>query len=378
MHFALHKIEITSYISNIKIFTFILNRCSLYLFKLIRSLKIKNKDGSVVIISLHKIGDTVFTFPAIKSLFDYFQGKEIIIICNKNGAEIYKYFFPNCNIVVFPNEYFSFGNRLASSKARNTLKELNPEFIIDLTGCMTSSSLIYNSKARLIYGINKEIFKGVYDLFHNIRTEPELRDIYLDAVKSFIPDIDKYKSHYNNPTFNIKDKILIHPFAGWKSKEWGIRKFIALAIEIQKKHHVEFIVEKNSLSEEILNELDKLNINVIYTLNIEDLIREIETCSIMISNDTGCVYLAAVLGKATYTIYGPSNPAFTFPSEKHHGYIQKKIKCSPNKEKICFTNGGRDGCPSFECMHQLTVSEVFEDLDKFLCRVKLSENNRVH
>lgn len=367
---GLHKVEITSYIANFKILTLFINKCSFYLFKIIRFLKVKNKDGGVVIISLHKIGDTVFTFPAIKSILEHFQGEEISIICNKNGAEIYKHFFYKCNIVELPTEYFSFGNRLASNKAKRVLNELTPEVIVDLTGCMTSSSLIYNSKARLIYGINKEIFKGIYDYFHNIRTEPELRDLYLDAVKSFIPLADKYKNGFYNANFNIEDKILIHPFAGWKSKEWGIRKFIALALEIRKKNSVEFIVEKNSLSDEVIKELDLLNIKVIFTLNITDLIREIENCSIMISNDTGCIYLAAVLGKATYTIYGPSNPAFTLPEGKHHGYIQKKIKCSPIKEKICFTNGGQAGCPSFECMNQLSVAEVIEGLEKFLCRVR--------
>jgi heptosyltransferase-2 len=82
----------------------------------------------------------------------------------------------------------------------------------------------------------------------------------------------------------------------------------------------------------------------------------------MISNDSGPLYIASLMGKPTFTIYGPTNPLFHLPLGSKHNYIRHLISCSPAEtEKYCFTNAGRDGCPSFECMNQLKVDEVYEN-----------------
>ena len=73
-------------------FTFILNRIpalqkllniAVYpLFYSVRMLRrIRSKEGtSIVIISLHRLGDTVFTIPAIKEIIKHY-GENIYIVC---------------------------------------------------------------------------------------------------------------------------------------------------------------------------------------------------------------------------------------------------------------------------------------------------------
>jgi ADP-heptose:LPS heptosyltransferase len=91
--------------------------------------------------------------------------------------------------------------------------------------------------------------------------------------------------------------------------------------------------------------------------------------------------IAALLGKATFTIYGPTNPEFHLPFGKYHAYVQKNISCSPKKnEKFCFTDAGRDGCPSFECMNLLSVEEVIPRVMDFISRlnIKKKEKQQLH
>ena len=95
----------------------------------------------------------------------------------------------------------------------------------------------------------------------------------------------------------------------------------------------------------------------------------VKGASLLISNDSGPIYLADYFGVPTLSIYGPTNPEFSMPLSKHHDFIQKKLNCSPKKnEQYCFTDGGYY-CPSYECMNQLTVDEVYNlsssILDKF-------------
>ena len=83
------------------------------------------------------------------------------------------------------------------------------------------------------------------------------------------------------------------------------------------------------------------------------------------------------MGKPVFTIYGPTNPSYHQPKSGLSGYIKKEIVCSPKvNEKLCFTDGGRKGCPSFECMKQLSIEEVFFALTDFMNNIKKGNNAR--
>jgi heptosyltransferase-2 len=90
---------------------------------------------------------------------------------------------------------------------------------------------------------------------------------------------------------------------------------------------------------------------------------------LIVSNDTRIIYIASLLGKPTFTIYGPTNPEYSLPFGKYHRFIQKKIVCSPKPgEQYCYLEAGKK-CPSFECMNQLTVEEVYEKLSNFIFEI---------
>ena len=108
-------------------------------------------------------------------------------------------------------------------------------------------------------------------------------------------------------------------------------------------------------------------------MSVDRLINELRTCSLIISNDTGPVYLAALLGKATFTIYGPTNPLFTVPRGGHHDYIMEKIECSSAEdEKYCSAYGGRL-CGSFECMNKLNYEMVLDRIKTFADKIGLQK-----
>lgn len=93
----------------------------------------------------------------------------------------------------------------------------------------------------------------------------------------------------------------------------------------------------------------------------------IKQCSVAIGNDTGTIHIASYLGKPTFTIYGPTNPVYHLPYGKNHRYIQCRLKCSPlPNEKVCFTFGGRIGCPSNECMNLLSAKDVVDNVYDFI------------
>lgn len=372
----MYKLKITETLNNFKLSRYIVSQLfTSVLFTLRRFYKLfKIKYGSIVIISLHRLGDSVFTFRAIQEIQKYYK-QELIILCYSESIPVYKIGIKNVSYCSVERSDFYFNNRIASRYARKQLNKYNAATIIDLTGVMTSASLIFNSKAGNIIGMNREIFKGIYDLFTNISYKSHLSEMYLNVAKLLTGKIENNDFEIFPGTNQKVDKIIIHPFAGWKAKEWNLNKFVKLAQELSKTYQVSCLFPSNSLSKDIEEEIKNFKIDIIQTKTVEELITALKNCSLLIGNDSGPIHIASILGKATFTIYGPSNPSFTLPYSPNHGYYQKRIKCSPiPTENLCFTDGGRYGCPAFECMNQLSVEEVYSSIKSFINDLERKSN----
>ncbi len=83
---------------------------------------------------------------------------------------------------------------------------------------------------------------------------------------------------------------------------------------------------------------------------LAELIAELRTLRVLVTNDTGTMHLAAALGVPVVAIFGSTEPALTGPLGDQHTVIRHQVECSP-----CFQ---RD-CPlDFRCMEAVTADEV--------------------
>jgi ADP-heptose:LPS heptosyltransferase len=354
-------LEIIKKLEKIKIFNSFLEFISNALLLIIRKLIRKNSNGNIIIISLHRLGDTVFTIPAIKVVYEYYSNEKIYILTFPNNKDIYNLIFNDEFIIPLGQTNLFWGARIALKNARDILKSLHPRIIFDLTGNITSASLIVTSKAKEIVGMNTKYCTTIYDVFVPIRSKPHLIDRYLDVVKAYLPIEGTNLPKEFPVNFRSNGKILIHPFAGWKAKEWNLNKFIELSSLLNEEYQVELVSAEGLISDDVLAEIKRRQLKLSFTRTISELIRLIKECSLFVSNDSGPLYIANLLGKATYSIYGPTNPEFSVPFGKYHNYVQKKLLCSPDITQYCFTNAGIN-CPSYECMNLLEVKEVYNNL----------------
>ena len=323
----------------------------------------KNNKSEILILSLHKLGDTIFTIPSIKLINSIYGTEKVKILCYPHSEVIYKKVLKN-DIVTISMSEFALGGRIAHLSAIKKFRKINPERIYDLTGNIKSASLLFFNTAKSVIGFNKNIYQSLYSEF-------KIRNNQIHLVHALLNIVDeKISAEQINKLVDVKlnkphdGSILIHPFAGWSAKEWNINKFIVFALKLKTglDKKIKFVFDSASGSEQFIEELKLKNIPFVVTNHIEELINEIESCFMLIGNDSGPIYIAAMLGKPTFSIYGPTNPNFSLPFGKHHGFIQKIIHCTPKKgEQYCYTSAGRDGCPSFECMNQLTVDEVYKN-----------------
>jgi heptosyltransferase II len=82
-----------------------------------------------------------------------------------------------------------------------------------------------------------------------------------------------------------------------------------------------------------------------------ELIRELRTCRLLLTNDTGTMHLAAALGVPTVSLFGSTEPVLTGPVGARHTVIRHHVPCSP-----CF----RRECPfgHYDCMRLIGPERV--------------------
>jgi lipopolysaccharide heptosyltransferase II len=85
---------------------------------------------------------------------------------------------------------------------------------------------------------------------------------------------------------------------------------------------------------------------------LDQLMIELRTCDLLLTNDTGTMHLAALLGVPTVSIFGSTEPTLTGPLGASHRVLRHHVDCSP-----CFLRE----CPlDFRCMEAIPATEVAE------------------
>jgi len=90
--------------------------------------------------------------------------------------------------------------------------------------------------------------------------------------------------------------------------------------------------------------------------SLEEAIDLLAACSLVVSNDSGLMHVAAALGRPLIALYGSSSPAYTPPQSAEARILKLDLPCSP-----CFQRN----CPlgHFNCMMQLTPDKVLAAVD---------------
>ena len=89
-------------------------------------------------------------------------------------------------------------------------------------------------------------------------------------------------------------------------------------------------------------------------------IDELSECRLLLTNDTGMMHLASLLGVPVVAIFGSTDPSLTGPLGQGHSILRHQVECSP-----CFLRE----CPiDFRCMKAVSVDEVTDTILSILQR----------
>jgi lipopolysaccharide heptosyltransferase II len=160
-----------------------------------------------------------------------------------------------------------------------------------------------------------------------------------------------------NQTSNIKHQTLIGLCPGAEygpAKRWLPERFAEAAAKITAQSSAQWILfgTKNdaAIGEQIAAAIGDHCVNRIGQTTLDQLIDELRQCRLLLTNDTGTMHLAALLGLPVVAIFGSTEPRLTGPLGNGHIILRHHVECSP-----CFLRE----CPiDFRCMKAVSADEV--------------------
>jgi len=138
------------------------------------------------------------------------------------------------------------------------------------------------------------------------------------------------------------------------AKRWLPERFAEAANMISAHSSVEWILfgtaRDVSVGEQIAARLGNHCVNRIGQTTLDQLIQELRECRLLLTNDTGTMHLAGLLGVPVVAVFGSTEPRLTAPLGNGHIVLRHHVECSP-----CFLRE----CPiDFRCMKAVTAQEV--------------------
>ena len=268
----------------------------------------------IVVSGARGIGDLIYQLPLLRSLYLTYKTKLILISNEVNKSkEVYKYEDFYSEIINFDNTRYSIFKTFGKIKSfLNLLNNFSPDLLI-LTSNATRLMLpvyLSNAKKKIIFGTKN--FLLIKDKTNNHFTNCEKLITYTKNLdleiknNSFFLNFPKIESIEKNINDN---KIFISIDSHHDQNNWPIENFIKITkilIKQNKKIFFNFSPDKKYF----LNKIPELikhdnNCTFVYQKSITELIEIINSCSVIIGNESGPICLGASLKKRVHSIYLP-------------------------------------------------------------------------
>jgi len=335
-----------------------------------------------LVIRFSSVGDVVLSSLLLRVLRRRFPMSQIDYVIKSEFADLVRH-NPNVSSVIeFPTTG-TFGDLV---KLWRRIRRENYDLIVDIHGSVRSRFLCLGASRAVRYRKRKIarffLVKLKWNLYRFFGGAPSVAERYVEAVKEFgvendgsglelfFPDDVGRSIERSLRTHGLSKQqavIGICPSAKHNNKMWLKEGFAETAVSLARKHSAAIAilgsngdVGRNSEIEVMMKKTHP-NINVMNLtarLSLLETAAFMDRCSIIVSNDSGLMHVAAARKRKIVAIFGPTVKELGFfPYAAPAVVIEHRgLNCRP-----C-THIGLPECPRghFKCMNEISPSEVVD------------------
>lgn len=150
--------------------------------------------------------------------------------------------------------------------------------------------------------------------------------------------------------------IAMNVSARWPTKRWPPEFFAAAADRIQEEKLGTVVLiggpDERAASQAVRGLMRTVPVDLTGETTPGLLPALLESASVLLTNDSGPMHIAAAVGTPVVAIFGPTSPTRTGPYGKGHRVLATQIPCSP-----CFSRTCRNRI-QLECLTSITPDEA--------------------
>jgi len=335
--------------------------------------------GKLLVIKLRAVGDVILSTAALPNLRAAFPDATIDFLVERNCREVIEGNDSVDNAIVFSKTGMN-GARILLD-----LRRAGYDMVIDLFGNPRSALMTFASRARYRVGYD---FRG-RSYAYNILVEPRGAEVHnvefnLDALRRIgvpvttkspyfpLAEADREFAILEAGKLGLTGRLVIgfNPGANRPTERWPAERFAELGALLAGRRKARICVfwgpGEKPLADAIAGRIGEAAV-VAPPTSLKQLGAMFERCSLVVSNDTGPMHIAAALGIPTVGIFGPVNPLLQGPYGENARYARKE-------ELSCLGCNYDTTCPiGNPCMTELEADRVFGVIEELIDRCGLGK-----
>lgn len=254
------------------------------------------------------------------------------------------------------------------------------DWVIDLQGLLRSGTFAWFANGKFLVGLDeaREGARGFYDIaVSRASYHTHAVDWYLEVLRRLnVPVHSNFNWLPERVTVAraIREKwqtdnarwIILQPGARWLNKRWPAENFAGLTRQLAAAHpDFRFAIlggaDDRELGKAIARVAPNRCLDLTGKISLPEMVEWIRLGTLMVSNDTGPMHVAAALGKPLVAIFGPTEPRRTGPYGRTKDVLQTAtLPCVPCMKNRCAYH------KPLECLHSIRVSLVASRVEEQL------------
>lgn len=133
--------------------------------------------------------------------------------------------------------------------------------------------------------------------------------------------------------------IAINVSARWPTKRWPVESFAMVGDRLQREGLGPVVLiggpDDRTQTEAVASRMQRAPINVTGETSPGLLPALLASASVLLTNDSGPMHIAAAVGTPVVALFGPTSPIRTGPYGRTHRVLRADIPCSPCFSRVC-------------------------------------------
>jgi lipopolysaccharide heptosyltransferase I len=135
-------------------------------------------------------------------------------------------------------------------------------------------------------------------------------------------------------------RVAVLPVSRWPTKNWPAEAFVEVARRLRQERPATIYLLGSSADRPVCDRMAQslpadAVVNLAGTLSLPETGAVLREMDLLISNDSGPVHMAAVVGTPALVVFGPTNPARTGPYGNGHRVVSTALDCQPCYSREC-------------------------------------------